>query len=214
MPKLYLLGGETVYRRSAKPVNESAFEDAGQPLNVLVFPWARASFDKKYRSRQILTEYFRSIGAQGIDFIEYGQPDSIAEKMACANVVYLTGGQPSILIERIKAMQLDQLLRSYRGVIVGRSAGALALCQKCVVTVHSNSRVKIVEGLGLVNITLKAHYQPQRDDEVLKHFSLEERIFAVPEGSALVYADGRLSAMGSVYLFNGGERRTFDAADL
>jgi len=47
MPKLYLLGGENVYKRSAREVNERAFQDAGEPLDILVFPWARASFDRR-----------------------------------------------------------------------------------------------------------------------------------------------------------------------
>ena len=46
MPKLYLLGGENVFKRSAREVNERAFQDAGEHLVVLVFPWARASFDR------------------------------------------------------------------------------------------------------------------------------------------------------------------------
>jgi len=49
MPKLYLLGGENVFKRSAREVNERAFQDAGEPSFVLVFPWAKASFDKGYK---------------------------------------------------------------------------------------------------------------------------------------------------------------------
>ena len=71
MPKLYLLGGENVSKRSAKEINQSAFEDAGARPNVLVFPWARPSFDKIYRRRKLVTDYFRSLGASSVEFIEY-----------------------------------------------------------------------------------------------------------------------------------------------
>ena len=71
MPKLYLLGGENVFKRSAKTVNEEAFQDAGQSPMVVVFAWARASFDRKYQKRKILTDYLISLGASTITFIEY-----------------------------------------------------------------------------------------------------------------------------------------------
>src|SRR5208283_3181620 len=105
MQKLYLLGGENVFKRSAKEVNERAFQDAGEPLFVLVFPWARASFDKGYKKRKTLVDYFIRLGAGTINFIEYSDStETIAKKMADSNVVYLTGGLASVLVERLKNM--------------------------------------------------------------------------------------------------------------
>ncbi len=209
MPKLYLLGGENVFRRNAREVNERAFQDAGNPLSVLVFPWARASFDRRYHRRKRLADYFKCLGADTVNFAEYSDSiETISRKMANSNLVYLTGGVTSVLVERLKNMGLDRLLSSYNGVIVGRSAGALALCRKCVITCRSNSKTKVVDGLGLVDFTLKVHYQSGEKDGELEHLSKEGRIFAVPEGSALVYEDGVLSFIGHVFLFENGERQT------
>ncbi|MGD0406991.1 MAG: Type 1 glutamine amidotransferase-like domain-containing protein [Candidatus Bathyarchaeia archaeon] len=207
MPKLYLLGGENVFRRSAREVNERAFQEAGEPLVVLVFAWARASFDKEYKKRERLVDYFISLGASKVNFVEYSDSkETIAEKTSSSNLIYLTGGLVSVLIERLKNMEVDNLLRGYSGVIVGRSAGALALCKKCVITYRSNSKVKLVGGLGLVDFTLKAHYKPEKDNE-LKRLSKEEKIYAVPEGSALVYDNGASSFIGEAYLFENGKKR-------
>jgi peptidase E len=207
MPKLYLLGGENVFKRSAREVNERAFQDAGEPLVVLVFPWARASFDKGYKKRKRLVDYFISLGASTINFIEYSNSnETIAKKMADSNIVYLTGGLANVLVERLKNMGVDRLLHDYRGVIVGRSAGALALCRKCIITCRSNSKVKLIDGLGLADLTLKAHYKPEKDT-TLEQLSRQEKIYAVPEGSALVYSNGACSFMGEVYLFENGTKR-------
>ncbi len=207
MPKLYLLGGENVFKRSAKEVNERAFLNAGESPVVVVFSWARASFDRKYRKRKILTDYFISLGASTVTFIEYSDTnETIAEKMADSNLVYLTGGLASVLVERLKKVGVDRLLHEYGGVIVGRSAGALALCRKCVVTCRSNSKVKIIDGLGLIDLTLKVHYKPEKDS-TLERLSKEEKIYAVPAGSALVYNNGACSFMGEVYLFENGKKR-------
>jgi peptidase E len=206
MPKLYLLGGENVFRRSAREVNERAFQDAGEPLIVLVFPWARASFDKSYKTRKGLFDYFISLGATTVNFVEYSDSkETIAEKISSSNLIYLTGGLVSVLVERLKNMGVSRLLSDYCGVIVGRSAGALALCRKCIITCRRNSDVKIINGLGLTTFTLKVHYKPEKDAE-LERLSKEEKIYAVSEGSALVYDNGTLSFIGNVYLFENGDK--------
>ena len=208
MPKLYLLGGENVFKQIAREVNERAFLDSEQPSDVLVFSWARASFDRKYGKRKLFADYLTSFGANSVKFVGYSDSkEFIEEKMNSAKMVYLTGGLPSVLIERLKKRDVNKLLSGYKGVIVGRSAGALALCGRCITTVRSSSRVRIVDGLGLVNITLKVHYTPEKDD-ILLSFSKQEKVYAVPEGSAIVFDNGTLrEVIGEAYLFENGEKR-------
>ena len=208
MSKIYLLGGENIALRDGLKVNRSAFNAAGESPNILVFSWARASFDKAYERRKMIFDYFRSLGASTVNLVDYSDNlEEINRKLAESNLVYLTGGIPSVLIERLRKMGVDGLLRRYGGVIVGRSAGALVLCRKCVISYRSNSAVKVLHGLGLVDLTLKAHYKPENDNELLL-LSKEEKVYAVPKGSALVYDNGALSFINNVYLFENGERRT------
>ncbi|MCW3994857.1 MAG: Type 1 glutamine amidotransferase-like domain-containing protein [Candidatus Bathyarchaeota archaeon] len=207
MPKLYLLGGENVFRRSARDVNQIAFQNAKHPLNVLVIPWARASFDRRYRKRKRLSDYFISLGACTVNFIEYlDSAETVAQKMTHSSIVYLTGGIPSVLIERLRYAGIDCLLKNYEGTIIGRSAGALALCKKCLTTCRSNSKVRTVNGIGLVDIALKAHYKPQQN-KMLEEYSLQEAIYAVPEGSAIVYDHDNISFINNVYFFCKGKRQ-------
>ena len=207
MSKLYLLGGENVFKRSAREVNEQAFYDAGKPLIVVVFPWARASFDKTYKRRKRLVDYFIGLGADKIEFIEYSDPkEIIAEKISFSNLIYLTGGLVSTLVERLRKMDVDPLLPDYRGVIIGRSAGALALSKKAVITCRQSQKIKLVNGLGLVDLTLKVHYTPEKDSE-LELLSKKDKIYAVPSSSAIVCENGALSCIGEVFLFENGNKR-------
>jgi dipeptidase E len=206
MAKLYFLGGERVVKQDSREINEAAFHEAAEEPRVVVFPWARASFDKKYKRRQRLFNYFRGLGACTVDFVDYG--DTFAEitrKVECSDLLYLTGGLTTVLIERLKSKSVDRLLRKYDKVIVGRSAGALALCKRCVLTDRREPAVKVVKGLGLVDFGVKVHYKPSKDAE-LKRLSKEEKIYGIPERSALVYDGGRLSFMGDVYMFQNGEK--------
>ena len=209
MPKYYLLGGENTHKRDAQEVNQRAFNDAGKTPRVLVFSWARASFDKTYSKSKLLFDYFRSLGASTVSTVDYScSSGEIKEKISVSDIVYLTGGVPSVLVERLIKSGIRGLFEGFEGVIVGRSAGALALCRKCVITCRSSSEVKVIDGLGLVDITLKAHYKLGRDKE-LKELSKKEDIFAVPKGSALVSDNKTLSAINDVYLFCSGERQIF-----
>lgn len=210
MRKVYLLGGESIKKRDGEKVNAQAFNDAGGSPDVLVFSWARASFDLSYRRQKMVYDYMRYLGADYVSFVDYSTPlKEIKEKISQTDMIYLTGGSPSILVERLKRTGVDVLLDAFEGIVVGRSAGALALCKKCVVTLRPKKLVKLVNGLGLIDLTLKAHYNRTKDEQ-LKTLSMSERIFAVPRGSALVYDKGVLSCINSVFLFENGERQKME----
>jgi peptidase E len=211
MTKLYFLGGENVAKRDSREINEAAFRDAGEAPAVVVFPWARASFDNTYKRRKRLFDYFRNLGAYTVNFADYSDTmEEISRKVACSDLIYLPGGLASVLVERLKNKSVDRLLRKYKGIVVGRSAGALALGKKCVVTKNRRKPTsRIISGIGLVDFSVKAHYKPSKD-EVLKRLSQQERIYAIPERAALVYDNGALSFMGEVYLFQNGEKARAD----
>jgi peptidase E len=214
MPKYYLLGGENTHKRDAQKINQMAFNDAGKLPRVLVFSWARASFDKTYPKSQLMFDYFRSLGACTVINIDYSCTiEEIREKISESDLVYFTGGVPTVLIERLKKAGIRSLLRDFEGVIVGRSAGALALCRKCVITCRRTSEIQIIDGLGLVDLTLKAHYKLGKDEK-LAILSKTEDIYAVPKDSAIVYDNGKLSFINSVYLFRNGEKQTVSEKPL
>ena len=71
MPKIYLLGGENTHKRDAEKVNQRAFNDAGEAPKILVFSWARASFDNTYAKDKIIFDYFRSLGASTVNTVNY-----------------------------------------------------------------------------------------------------------------------------------------------
>jgi peptidase E len=210
MPKYYLLGGENTHKRDAEEINQKAFNEAGKSPRVLVFSWARASFDRAYPKSILMFDYFRSLGASTVNNVDYSCTfEEIKEKISESDLVYLTGGVPTVLIERLKKAGIQSLLRDFQGIIVGRSAGALALCRKCVITCRKTSEIQLVDGLGLVDLTLKAHYKLGKDEKLVG-LSKTEDIFAVPKDSAIVYDYGKLSFINNVYLFRDGMRQTIN----
>jgi hypothetical protein len=67
-----------------------------------------------------------------------------------------------------------------------------------------------VEGLGLADLSLKAHYKPQKDAALLR-LSKGEKIYAVPSRSAIVYEDDVCSVIGEAYLFEDGQKNCVTA---
>jgi cyanophycinase-like exopeptidase len=186
MVKMYFLGGESIVKRDAKEINEAAFADAGGTPSILVFTWARPSFDIRYRRRKSVSEYFRSLGARSVDFCDYSESKKeILARMDTSDLVYLTGGQVTALITRARASGLDALLSKYNGVIVGRSAGATVMGEHCFVTNRYSGTARVVDGLGLVNFSVKVHYKQHRDAWI-KSLSRMERIYGIPHQTALV----------------------------
>jgi peptidase E len=211
MAKLYFLGGENVAIRDAKEINASAIADSGAFPKVLVFSWAKPSFDRFFSRRKRFANYLRTLGAESISFAEYADnPEGIAAKVSSANLIYLTGGQPRILMVRLKKVGVDRLLEKYSGVIVGRSAGALVMGKNFLVTNRYSRTHSVVEGLGMVDFSIKAHYDPSQD-RLIRDFSCRNAVYAIPQGSALVYHDGVLSSFGSVFLFKNGEKTSFSS---
>jgi peptidase E len=213
MKKLYFLGGEDIAKRDSREINKRAFLDAGGAPIVLVFPWTAESVGRVDEYRKIMVDYFKDLGASTVDFAEYSDSlQEIATKVDHSDLIYLPGGLTTILVGRIKYKNVDDLLRKYDRVIVGRSAGALALCRECILTKNRGDRVTvIIEGIRLVDFSVKVHYDPSRDSE-LKKLSKEGKIYGIPERSALVYDNGALSFIGDVYLFQDGEKTVANLA--
>ena len=214
MAKYYLLGGENTHKRDAEEINQRAFNDAGCSPRVLVFSWARASFDRTYSKSQLMFDYFRSLGASTVNTVDYScTVEEVKEKISESDLVYLTGGVPTVLVERLKKSGICCLFRDFEGIIVGRSAGALALCIKCVITCRRTSEIKIINGLGLVDLKIKTHYKLGKDERLLI-LSKTEDFFAVPKDSAIVYDNGKLSFINNVYLFCNGKKQTINEKPL
>jgi peptidase E len=206
---LYFLGGENVSKQDAAEINSSALGDAGGSPRVFVFSWAKPSFHLSFERRRRLTSYLRSLGASEVSYADYSDSLlNIEEAISCSNLLYLTGGQVSTLLNRLKHKGVDRLLRNYNKVVLGRSAGALVLGQKCLVTNRYSGTRKVVLGLGLVDFSVKVHYHTSQD-ALLKEASRDGRIYAIPQKSALVFSNGVLSAIGNVQVFENEEKFAF-----
>jgi len=217
MSRLYLLGGEDVKKRSSKSIMLNAVADAGPDPTALIIPWTTDWVDNEGEFRAIITEYFIDLGVETVQFAEPWDPyGALSKKVREAQLVYLPGGNPQLLIDRMMISRGDEILADYDGVIVGNSAGALALCKKYAAVVGQGDAqlTRFFKGFGELNFAVAVHYRPGDDDdehsadkELLKLSDKSNtKIYAIPEDSAIIYNRGKLDFLGPVYQFYRGNR--------
>ena len=205
MLRLYMLGGEDIEKRDSRSLNEQAFRDAGDSPSVTIFPWASKA--KEEKQRRFMVTYFKELGARSVRFVERSLPFTdmvaIAEN---SDIIYLPNGDTKLLIEMLRDTGSTHLLRLHENVIIGNSAGALALCNEYIIpTKNGVEKLAIEKGLGLSDFVVSAHYEPAQDAQ-LENLSNGRSIFAIPEGAAIRSDSCSLSLLGNVELFMDGKK--------
>lgn len=120
-----------------------------------------------------------------------------------ADCIFLMGGDPTEQIRLIRDLGLVSPLRESRAVILGVSAGSMNM-GKYVAEIWESKG--FYEGLGLADITIKAHYtEGDWFVPLLKELSREHPIVAMEDGSAIFVREDGQWALGRMYLFDGGE---------
>ena len=211
MVKIYFLGGEDVNKRKAKEINIKAFDDAGENPIILIFPWTSESKEKIDKYKRILTGYFEYLAAEEVKFANITDSiQTLNQKINSADLIYLPGGLPKILMKYAKKRNLAKLLQKYNKVIIGNSAGALVLCKDCVITKDKyHPKTEVIPGLGLVDFSVEVHYDPSKDEQ-LKRLSEDRKIYAIPERCAVVYDGKNLEFIGLIHLFYNGNKIKMD----
>ncbi len=205
MLRLYLLGGEDIERRDSRSLNEQAFRDAGDSPMVAIFPWASKAKEEKLR--RLMVTYFKELGARTVRFVERSLPfTEMVAIVESSEVIYLPDGDAKLLIASMRDTGSLHLLRLHDNIVIGNSAGALALCSEYVMSAKNGTDGLAVErGLGLSEFMISAHYDPSQDPQ-LELLSKGRSIFAIPGGAAIRSDNCSLSLLGNVVLFVDGKK--------
>lgn len=206
MLRLYLLGGEDLKAQDSMEINRQAFRDAGGSPLVVVFPWTSREKVRQDTYRRLMVDYFKGLGAKGVRFVEPSLPyPDMVKLVEQSDLIYLPGGDPKVLIERLRNTGAAHLLANYDKVILGNSAGAVALCAEYVLLAEDSDAFTVSSGLGLVDVGVAVHYDPYMDAQ-LENLSTSRNIFAIPEGGAVVMSRCSISLIGPVAVFQEGKK--------
>ncbi len=146
---------------------------------------------------------------ENVTFINYftDTKESAREKIENANVVYFTGGLPDRMMDRIRDFDLLEPLRSFDGVVVGYSAGAvIQLDEYHLYPDGDYTDYGYYQGLGyLDNLYLEVHYEykPQQDQSIRLVLSERNRPVYVTHTrlGGIVVDKGEIKIVGKVDLY-------------
>jgi len=123
-----------------------------------------------------------------------------------SQIIYLPDGDEKLLIASMRDTGSLHLLRLHDNVVIGNSAGALALCSEYVMSAKTGIDGLAVErGLGLSEFMISTHYEPLQDPQ-LELLSKDRSIFAIPGGAAIRSDNCSLCLLGNVELFVDGKK--------
>ncbi len=123
-----------------------------------------------------------------------------------ADIVFLTGGDTKTQMDFFERIGLRNILKDYKGVIIGQSAGSMNLANLVVCPPEDESvSTYIWNGLGIVDINIEPHFSEDdfsKDDfynNKLKEISKIYPLYAYGDGAHIYYDGFNYSIYGNVY---------------
>lgn len=170
------------------------------------------SWEKLYREGcpvyEILKKAFGSYGITDITYVSWyhDNTESALNKVKSADILFMTGGLPHLLYERLTQWKLVDPIRKFAGIVMGASAGAMVQMKEYHVTPDEDyARYGYYKGLGLLDgfepevhfaatdVQLKsiARYQKER----------KKLVFAMANDGGLLIDGSQVSVFGNVDIF-------------
>jgi len=128
-------------------------------------------------------------------------PEQMRKEIETADVVWLAGGVTPVQYRYFQKYGLVPVLRQHKGVIIGMSAGSINIAQTAI-CVHD--KIEIYQALGLVDISVKPHFNINGALDKLLKISQEYPIYGICDDSVIICNKDKRTYIGDIYLINKG----------
>lgn len=126
-------------------------------------------------------------------------PEDAQRMIRAADCVFLMGGHPTQQMRLIREKGIAAELRASGGVLLGVSAGSINMARRALDVWESHEPY---EGVGLTNITIKAHVNPGEEAllQTLREVSAAEKlpICAMEDESAIFITENGADWLGHI----------------
>ncbi len=188
--------------------------------NVLIIPFAfegsQLSDWNSLYSETRGSEYrehvdcFKRYGIQKnqIQWAHYFQDskEDLLRKIEESNLLFFTGGQPDMLMKRLKEKRIKKALMNYQGLVMGYSAGAMI--QLDTYHMEKENALQYYSGLGyLSNFDIEVHYEKKdrHQDKMIQELIEKDGkpIYGIGDQGGLLVQDHQIECFGDVTIFQG-----------
>ena len=155
-----------------------------------------------------LVEPFAAFGVpeENITFVNYfaDTKETAAEKVKDADILYFTGGLPDAMMDRLYEFELVDILKSFDGVVLGCSAGAMIQLDEYHITPDWDyPDFGYYRGLPwLKDFYVEVHYEntDEQNESIRKVLAERGRpVYTTAHNkAAIIVADGEIKCLGDV----------------
>jgi peptidase E len=218
--EIIFIGGGDYRKEENVGVDKYIARQLDKNSKIIIFPFAVKKKEKRMSRFESIKKVFLKKGIKKIEMVE---EDFFLKKNAkdiifSSDAIFLTGGDPKLLLETIIKLNIQNLLKNFRGVIIGYSAGAMIFGSKCVIpggieedypkTVILNDGIRLMDDL-----VISPHYKKE-NDPILRDLSNKHLICGIADKSALIYKNEKFSKIGCVVIFKEGKKYSFNSSFL
>jgi dipeptidase E len=163
------------------------------------------AFKKSFAHENIQEFYYLTLDQS----FDYQSAEKLLKK---SDILFLSGGHTFDFIKNIRSAKFDQLIVEFSNsekLLLGQSAGAILMSPSLntaqIIGDTKSFTQNKNQGLGLFNYEICPHYTESLDPEIISYSkSITNTILALPEDSAAIINNGRLTCSGKAYLFERG----------
>jgi len=118
---------------------------------------------------------------------------------------FLMGGNPYSQLKIIKKLDMVELIKNHKDIVIGFCAGAINLSTYSIITTDEDfDKPDSYIGIGREDICIEPHYNNKNDNKrnsELKAFSKQynTRIYCIPDESIIFFEDSKKFEKGKIY---------------
>ena len=122
-------------------------------------------------------------------------------------IIFLMGGNPITQKEIIDNLELNELIKEHKYLVIGFCAGAINLSKYSIITSDDDFEVpSSYLGINRENICIEPHYNKEDDknrNKEIKDFckKYKTKIYGIPDESMLVVENSKINEYGKIYCF-------------
>jgi len=194
--------------------------DIKNSVNAVIIPGNSYDVERNDVLTQIFVESFNmsGININHVDLIDDRFNKNIKSIIESADLILLGGGYPLEQIEFFNKIDLKNILKTYNGIIIGQSAGAMNCASRVLCSPEGienfNDPVEW-EGLGLTDINIEPHFikedllfneEDKKIREKLLELSYKGNLIAIPDGSYVrIDEEGKYVVYGEYFIIKRGK---------
>ena len=146
----------------------------------------------------------------GIVWLNYftDSGETFREKIVEADILILPGGLPDFQMARMKELDIIRTIREYKGLVIGKSSGALTQTPYFYLSPDSDyPELKFGCGIGRIDAGcyFEVHFNPenQKQTEALNKALKEKykKVIAMGDKGGLIIEDNIIREFGDVYVY-------------